>query len=166
LPIAGEPWRRHEDRGGVIRSKLTDQLAAVLRSTVTGGPFAGMKLVTDTSWGDGTLIPKLLGCYEEELHPAFGLALGRQPECVVNIGCAEGYYAVGLARLLSAATVIAFDTDENAQKICRAAAGSNGVAARLRVEGECAPARLGSITATGGRKLLVIDCEGRCSATP
>lgn len=146
--------------GTVIRGELSEQMASVLQSTVAAGPFAGMKIVTDASWGDGIVIPKLFGCYEQELHSALSRAVGRSPGSVIDIGCAEGYYAVGLARLLPKARVIAFDTDPKAREICRAVASTNGVADRLRVEGECSPSKLASLVAAEGRKLLVVDCEG------
>ena len=46
------------------------------------------------------MLPKLLGCYEAALQPhLLALAEGR-PVVVQKIGCAEGWYAVGMARLL------------------------------------------------------------------
>ena len=57
---------------------------------------------------DGDLPPKLLCCYEAELHPAIERAAARNPQLIVTIGCAEGYYAVGMARVLLAARVHAF----------------------------------------------------------
>lgn len=146
--------------GTVIRDELSEQMALALQSTVGAGPFAGMKIVTDVSWGDGIIIPKLFGCYEQELHSALSRAVGRLPALVINIGCAEGYYAIGLARLLPKARVVAFDIDSKAQEICRAVASTNGVADRIRVEGECKPGNLAALVAGEGRKLLVVDCEG------
>jgi hypothetical protein len=144
----------------VIRAEITEQMAMALQSTVFSGPFAGMKIAMDAAWGDGDVMPKLLGCYEQELHQALSRAVTRRPEIVINIGCAEGYYAVGLARALRAASIIAFDTLPLAQEICRKAAVANGVSDRLKVQGECMPKDMVGFAATPGRKLLVIDCEG------
>jgi hypothetical protein len=127
---------------------------------VQAGPFAGMRLPLETSWQDGDTLPKLVGCYEEELHEPLGAILRGGIDTVVNIGCAEGYYAVGLALRLPEATVHAFDLDESAQAICRLAAAENGVADRLRVEGGCTPAILQALLARGGRPLVLCDCEG------
>jgi SAM-dependent methyltransferase len=146
--------------GTVIRDELSEQMAAALQWTVGAGPFAGMKIVTDASWGDGIVIPKLFGCYEQELHSALSRAVARLPTLVIDIGCAEGYYAIGLARLLPKARVIAFDIDPKAQEICRAVASKNGVADRIRVEGECSPNNLAALVAAEDKKLLVVDCEG------
>ena len=52
--------------------KIERKLLTDLGETVQGGPFAGMaytKLVTS----GGCIVPKLLGCYEQELHPAISV---------------------------------------------------------------------------------------------
>jgi hypothetical protein len=68
--------------------------------------------------------------------------------------------AVGLALRLPNAKVIAFDSDERAQAVCRQMAAANAVADRVEVTGCCTPERLGAVMADRGRILLVMDCEG------
>ncbi|MEJ0070609.1 MAG: hypothetical protein WDO24_19990 [Pseudomonadota bacterium] len=79
---------------------------------------------------------------------------------MINIGCAEGFYAVGLARLLPRAAVFAFDTDLNAQVICRRTAALNQVGDRVTVLGACTPDMLVKLLQDHPTALLVIDCEG------
>jgi hypothetical protein len=128
--------------------------------TVASGPFAGMKLMREASWGDGDLAPKLLGCYEAELHPAVAKVVARNPKTIVNIGCAEGYYAIGLARLLPQARVFAFEISEQAQDICRRAAATNQLGDQLVVAGKCDIEQLRKIAGQTDRPVLVVDCEG------
>jgi FkbM family methyltransferase len=135
-------------------------LLAAQAGLVGGGPFAGMRLLADAAWADGDLAPKLLGCYEAELHPAIERAAARNPQLIVNIGCAEGYYAVGMARLLPAARVHAFEIIDRGQELCRNASIENGVAERLSVAGKCDSQLLKDITAYTGHILLIVDCEG------
>jgi precorrin-6B methylase 2 len=78
---------------------------------------------------------KFIGTYEHVLHDALSAAIGRGYQTVLNIGCAEGYYAVGLARLLPFAKIHAFDIDPMQQSYCRANAQLNGVADRVTVSG-------------------------------
>ena len=137
---------------------------------VQAGPFAGMILSNRSAWGDGETLPKLLGCYEAELHPFLARLVERSPDLVVpdlvvpdlvvNIGAAEGYYAVGLARLLPDAFVHAFDSETASHDICRETARLNGVEARLSVAGECSAELLQALLIRGKRPLLVCDCEG------
>jgi hypothetical protein len=142
------------------RAELTGRLSHDLGDRVSAGPFAGMVLVEASSWGDGDRCSKLLGSYEAELHAGLRRAVGRGPATVVNVGCAEGYYAIGLARLLPRATVFAFDINERAQELCALGAALNGVADRVVVGGLCTSAMLAELTQRSGRTLLVIDCEG------
>jgi hypothetical protein len=82
----------------------------------------------------------------------------RRPTRVINVGTAEGYFAVGLARALPEATVLAFEIDEATRAQCVELAEANGVAERIEFRGECTVAdleRLGS-----GDSVVLCDCEG------
>ncbi|HEY1719834.1 MAG TPA: hypothetical protein VGG27_01215 [Magnetospirillaceae bacterium] len=142
------------------RAEINEEILRVLGPIVAHGPFAGTKLPARSSWGEGEVTPKILGCYEEELHPAVEKAIARNPTRIVNVGCAEGYYANGLGRRLPSAQVLAFDIDPKAQAVCRTMADENGVGDRMTVDGECSPERLRAIAADGTRSLIVMDCEG------
>jgi SAM-dependent methyltransferase len=123
---------------------------------IWGGPFAGMDYVAEAT--EGALIPRLLGTYESELHPHLAALAGAGLDCVIDVGCAEGYYAVGLARLAPQATVYAYDIDARARAACQALAEKNGVAGRVVVGGEFKP---DGFEAFAGRRVLVmVDAEG------
>jgi hypothetical protein len=130
------------------------------RGVVACGPFQGLQLLPDVTWGVGDNAAKLVGLYEAELHPALLSLAPTPPPAVINVGCAEGYYAVGLARLFPQAAVFAFDTDPKAQLICRQTAALNQVEGRVTVLGTCAPPVLVSLLRQHPAALLVIDCEG------
>jgi hypothetical protein len=123
---------------------------------VMQGLFAGMTYLTAAS--EGALVPRLLGTYESELHPHL-LALAVEGVTdVIDVGCAEGYYAVGLARLIPQAVVHAHDIDAAARKACAELAAMNGVAERVRIGGAFSPE---DFQAFAGRKVLVmVDAEG------
>src|SRR5271165_2199287 len=100
------------------RAELTDYVSGHTGNIVQRGPFAGTAILQEKSWGNaGDLAAKLLGFYEEELHDAVEEAIAGNPDLVLNVGCAEGFYAVGLARRLPESRVIAFDIDQPAQTI-------------------------------------------------
>ncbi|MGO9131171.1 MAG: hypothetical protein ACLQIS_15755 [Bryobacteraceae bacterium] len=137
------------------------RLAAMVRAftaehgmVVRDGPFQGMRLTPDAL--NSLSMPKLLGCYEMELHPFLGSL--RDYAEIVNIGCAEGYYAVGLARRFPDAVVYAFDTLPEARRICSEVAEANGVAARVIVRGTCDLAQLRQLAPQ--RPFLLCNCEG------
>jgi hypothetical protein len=85
--------------------------------------------------------------------------LGTRPyTLILNIGCAEGYYAVGFARLLPEARILAFDTDPDQQAHCRANAKLNGVSGRISVAGLFKGEAFDSFA--GERTLVICDIEG------
>ena len=100
---------------------------------VQGGPFAGMQLAPYSA--EGCFAPKLLGCYEQALHPHLEKFIARCFDAVLNIGCAEGYYAIGLAQRMPNTRIFAYDLNEGAQETCRAMADINGVTERLIIGG-------------------------------
>jgi hypothetical protein len=144
----------------IRRSEITGALVQAHGLNVSSGPFAGMILQPDVAWTDGDLAPRILGCYESELHPSITKAISRNPNTIINIGCAEGYYSVGMARALPNARVFAFDTNPNAQAICGRAAATNRVANRVSVEGSCGHDTLRRLLSENGKAFLIVDCEG------
>ena len=76
---------------------------------VHGGPFKGMKFLDEVS--EGCYLPKLLGIYESELHPFIKYIVEKKPDTIINIGSAEGYYSVGLKRLLPETNIFSYDID-------------------------------------------------------
>lgn len=95
---------------------------------VQSGPFAGM-IYAQASEGAGAA--RLLGCYEACLAPVIGqIARGNYAQ-IIDIGCAEGYYAVGLARIMPQARIFARDANADALVQCTKLAADNGVADRV-----------------------------------
>ena len=123
-------------------------------NVVPEGPFAGLVL---SVVAEGCSLPKMLGSYEEELHETIASFAGLGFSRVVNIGCAEGYYAVGLARALGI-PVLAHDSDPNAQQACTKLATDNGVGELVKVGGLVEHDDLEKIAGQG--TLVVCDIEG------
>jgi hypothetical protein len=125
---------------------------------VDQGPFKGMRYPAAKSCGSA-LVPKLIGSYECELHAIIEEICSQQYRIVIDIGCAEGYYAVGLALRIPSAYVIAFDTNTEATELCRLMADLNRVGHRVITAGWCDEDVLALLT-SGGRSLIVCDTEG------
>lgn len=151
--------RRHihraERRWGL--PEIAQAFVAEYGWNVQQGPFAGMRYVR---CGKGSnFVNKLLGAYESELHGALALIGRTSYTSVVNIGCAEGYYAVGLARMLPAAQIYAFDLDPLPRRCCKATAEANKVTDRVHIRCLCDHEQLQTLLKEG-RPLVVSDCEG------
>ncbi len=104
------------------------------------------------------ILPKLLGSYEEELHAEIESLLSRDYTDVVDIGCGEGYYAVGLALRSPRSHVHAYDIDPVALRATVDLARLNNVSERVTVAEGYAEQLRNLVVNT--RVLLVSDCEG------
>lgn len=114
-------------RSVLIQNTLLQQNGTV----VLDGVLKGMEFFPESA--EGCHIAKLLGCYEQPLQPYIEAAMQRGYATILNIGCAEGYYAVGMARRMPNTQVDAFDLNPHARKVCSALAEKNGVRERVTV---------------------------------
>lgn len=140
----------------------TARIAIASRCRVLTGPFAGM------SYPPGFVMRQLfggpyeVGSFELELHPVIERIIASRPGAVVNVGAAEGYYAVGLALRLDAARILAFELDSGLRAAAAELAERNGVAERIELRGLCTVAELERADpgAPPGGTAVIMDCEG------
>lgn len=142
-----------------VMKPINASLFRMLGNAVCTGPFTGLKIIPNPAWDDGNVGAKLIGCYEFELHQMFSFALTRGYKKVINVGCAEGFYAAGMAMLLPDAIVHAFDIDQQSLLQCKQTAALNGVVHRMRFHtGAKHPSQID--TKTKERALYIMDVEG------
>ena len=78
---------------------------------------------------------------------------------IIDVGCAEGYYAVGMALRCETSKVYAFDINEKARQLCIEMAELNKVSERVIVRTELNDEILRDFKFSG-RGLIICDCEG------
>lgn len=127
-------------------------------NSVRSGPFKGMKLGEIKQVVDGRTLPQLVGSYESELHEAIDLLLQTGYTQVINVGCANGYYAVGFALRMPEAKIFAFDIDSRSRSETLELARINGVSDRITVGGECDAGTLNGLASP--TTIVLMDCEG------
>jgi hypothetical protein len=98
---------------------------------------------------------KVLGTYECELHEAMADVLASDMSEFVDIGCADGYYAVGVAVRRPDVKVVAFDIDPPARHMTRLLARTNGVSVDVRSE-----ATTDYLDSLSQGAVVFSDCEG------
>lgn len=129
---------------------------------VQHGPFKGMEYSSFEAIGSA-LYPKLLGSYERELTDIIDEIKGNEYSQILDIGCAEGYYAVGfayLAKLNNFKTrVYAYDINKKARILCRKMTKVNKVSNIVTISNKCTSNKLANFKFTG-RSLIISDCEG------
>jgi hypothetical protein len=75
--------------------------------------------------GFGSMTSKWLGTYESELHPIIEQLQKNNYAHFVDVGAADGYYAIGIARLFFPKHVYAYDTDFISRRQVAAVARKN-----------------------------------------
>lgn len=125
---------------------------------IRSGPFKGM-IYPELSSVGSELAPKIIGSYEEELLPAINYFLSQSYSDIIDVGCAEGYYAVGFAMKTQNTKVHAYDIDSKALTLCREMAKLNNVESRIAFNKFCFPETLMNFNFKG-KGLIICDCEG------
>lgn len=122
------------------------------------GPFQNMKYFGFISTGS-ELFPKLIGVYEQEIAGLIEECKKKPYEYFIDVGCAEGYYAVGMAKFGKVEKVIAYDIDDYAKKLCKKMAETNQV--QVEIRHELTAGELKSFPFTKSRQSFIMaDCEG------
>lgn len=130
---------------------------------VKEGIFKGMKYDKLQSFGS-SLYPKLIGTYELEIQNVLEKIINiDKPKTIIDIGCAEGYYAVGMALRLPDSKVYAFDIDDEARELCLKMAELNGVEGNVVIAEEYTDIFLDKFSELNS-SLVICDCEG-CEAS-
>lgn len=139
-------------RSVLIQNTLLQQHGTV----VMEGPLKGLDFLPRSA--EGCHVAKLLGCYEQPLQSHIEAAIQAAYPTILNIGCAEGYYAVGMARRMPHTRVLAFDLNPKAQQVCQELAAKNAVSDRITIGGLFRPEDFASYA--GQRVLVLCDIEG------
>jgi hypothetical protein len=125
---------------------------------VCNGPFKGLKFDREAGQS-GSTYAMLLGSFESEIHPHIYAASQRQYDALYNIGCADGYYAAGFARLMPGTTIYAFDTDKRALAMAKKLAMQNEVQDAIHFAGTFYAQNVEQVNPEK-RSLFIVDCEG------
>lgn len=125
---------------------------------VLRGPFKGMKYASFDSYGS-ELAPKIIGSYEMELNQVIENAIKDSTITeIIDIGSAEGYYAIGFAIRKPASHIYAFDIKKEAMELCRQMAKENNVK-NITYGNFCSNKTLLDFNFTN-RGFILSDCEG------
>ncbi|BBE72100.1 hypothetical protein [Oharaeibacter diazotrophicus] len=143
-----------------ILNRLEDFVCAETGMVVHAGPYRGMRLLRERSWATGDIPAKLIGSYEIEVQEVVARFLEGRYGAIVDIGCAEGFHAIGAGLLAPGTPVYGYDTNPEAVRILGLAADANGIGDRVFGRGLCDAAELARLAAEHRRLLVISDCEG------
>ncbi len=126
--------------------------------TVQSGIFKNLKYPKIYSHGS-VIFPKLMGIYEKQLHKPINELKKNNYKTVINIGAAEGYYAVGMALYFPESKVVAIDQNIDALNFLKKMSITNGTQDRVKIINGDAKIFLEQIDSNQSY-LVVCDCEG------
>lgn len=142
----------------IRQQKLEKKLHSAVGGVILSGPFQGL-FYSDDSCGS-MLGPKLLGIYEKEIHSVIQEIIATQYEHIIDVGAAEGYYAVGLLKVCHQSVVTGFESSPEGRKSLLAMAARNGLSDRLTVLGFCDVDALSFALRGQSKELIICDVEG------
>ena len=128
---------------------------------ILNGPFAGMKYIAKSN--GSALLPKLIGSYEEPIHAWINEIVNLSNYgAIIDVGCAEGYYAIGLAVKLSNVKIYAYDIDRVALDNAKKLASINNVSDQIVFKSNFNIGEMRNILSEhkNNRKLVFMDVEG------
>lgn len=130
----------------------------LLGNVVQFGPFNEMEY--PEGWAS-CKFQKIIGSYEAELHHILEDIKNKKNSytSLINIGAAEGYFAIGIGRQTSDIPIICYETQQTCQDFLLDLARLNEVAERVSIHGECTLNNLKKLE-TGTYPLVVCDVEG------
>jgi hypothetical protein len=134
------------------------KFSRVTQGRVMAGPFTGTCYVTQSI--GSAYAPKLLGTYEKELQPVVERLCRCSFDLIVDVGAAEGYYAIGMALCCPQAQVVAFESEARGRELITQMAQLNSVAERIIVKGVCDPPALKQTLGATSECLIIMDVEG------
>jgi hypothetical protein len=122
---------------------------------VQNGPFKGMKYIKQSS--GSALLPKILGSYEEPIQDWIKEVIKKNYSNILDIGCAEGYYACGFALNMPNTQITAYDIDLEARNSSKELKLLNSLR-NIEIKDECTHAELNEKSKAG--TLVFCDIEG------
>ena len=149
--------QRHLKKRFGYEAMLTRLAKQETDTTVADGPFKGLRYVEKAY--NAAYLPKLVGCYERELNPVVEQAVSGAYDRIVDIGSAEGYFAVGMATRCET-PVYAFELEDRARELSRELARRNRVEDRIEFLPGCEPPALEQALSGCDRPFVLMDVEG------
>jgi hypothetical protein len=145
------------------RYRLSEELAQQCDYTIQHGPFAGVRLSRDSWWSAADRGAMLLGMYEQEVLESIGKMRNRF-SVLVDIGAADGYYAIGSLRAGWVSHAYCYEVSELGRATIKRNAELNGFSEALTILGEAKAGFMNDLKSEYQVKpqecLVIMDIEG------
>lgn len=151
---AGETVRERHER-------VSHEVYALCNGTVKYGPFRGMQLSSKRWWGGRDLGSQCLGLYEKEILDVIETMPVGGCNTFIDIGAADGYYAIGMLLSGKARRAVCFESSEVGRSTILENWELNGRPGTLTCYAEATPSSLARLLPDELQdSLVLIDIEG------
>jgi len=140
--------------------RVLEHLRYLYGDKVEYGPFKGMRLGFRVWWSKFDVITKLLGVYEEHIVDQLRHFYSTSNVPFVDIGAADGYFAVGVAQLNWVEKVFAFEISPIARSTLKENAVRNNCAHKIDIGSEATLDKMAGIIETHPCVFVLVDIEG------
>jgi len=141
------------------RAEVCAHLKKIHGNSVAHGAFKGMHLPEASYWGKTDASAKILGTYESQVTAKLA-EFARPGGLLLDIGSADGFFAVGALRAGLFTRCVCFERSEKGRSVLRANAEKNGVLERIAIQGEATEAQIIAAAASGQTGVVLCDIEG------
>ncbi|TAM03131.1 MAG: hypothetical protein EPN70_15180 [Paraburkholderia sp.] len=149
------------DGAELRRFFLMNRLMDVTRGIVQHGPLAGFNIGNRATWRASDNSAKLLGLYEQEVCSLLD-QLSESRNTLVDLGGADGFYAVGMVAVGKYAESRCFEISNESRENLREIAAANGVSEKVHIYGEATPDFAQGLLAAGvdfSKSVVLVDIE-------
>ena len=142
------------------KNTVSNYLIKIHNYSVAHGIFKGMRLNKNIYWSRNDLITHILGVYEKHILDQLIKFSKSDNSVFIDVGAADGYFAVGSAYSGLFKKVYAFEIQKEGREILSENAKANNCEKKIIINPEANFKRLKNIVDAHKRAVVLIDIEG------
>ena len=143
----------------LFKEKISKDAEYIFGKTIKYGPFKGMKLSSNIWWGKYDILSKYLGQYEPHILEKL-ISNSKNNTHFIDIGAADGYYAIGLLFSNLFKTATCFEVSKNGRSVISENAHINFVQKRLTILGKADQDLISQEIMNFPQSVILCDIEG------
>tara|TARA_X000000950_G_scaffold286932_1_gene397352 strand:- start:2868 stop:3704 length:837 start_codon:yes stop_codon:yes gene_type:complete len=144
------------------RKSFNKIIYSKFKGLVTYGPFKGMYISSNTQWNNFDIVPKLLGTYERHIQEEIINIINKKNKnsIFIDIGAADGFYAVGVSMQKKIDKTIAFEINSKSKDILILNALRNNVRNKIKIFDKASKNLIFKHLNYKDNFIILIDIEG------
>ena len=139
------------------KARINGKIFQLAGGKLISGPFSGLKISNTAWWGHYDKASKIFGLYEASVLQEINQSLGY--DTFIDIGAADGYYALGVIHGGIAKKAICFERSLIGRSAIKRNAEINGLIDKIQIMGQADVDTLAKLDLRQGA-LVLIDIEG------